>query len=77
MRSVVRTLRMIFIGTVLALIKSSILDRIHGMGFRGRLYIYLVRLHRLDILIRERRVRWLLIQQDQLIIRRYPFLRKL
>jgi hypothetical protein len=77
MRSVVRTLRMIFIGAVLALIKSSILYRIHGMGLRGRLDVYLVRLHRLDILIRERRIRWLLIQQDQLIIRRYPFLRKL
>ena len=65
------------IGTILPLIMSSILYRIHGVGFRGRLNVCLVRLHRLDILIRERRIRWLLIQQDKLIIRRYPFLRKL
>ena len=76
MRSVVRALRMIFIGTILALIKSSILHRIHGVSFWGRLDVCLVRLHRLDILVRKRRIRWLLIQQGQLIIRRYPFLRK-
>jgi hypothetical protein len=35
MRSVVRTLRMIFIGTILALIKPSILYRIHGVSFRA------------------------------------------